>query len=377
MSSFFPDTKPSLVERLIIRLLRQGQIPAHIGFIMDGNRRYARQRQVEKLIGHSRGFDKLAETLGWCRDLGVRQATIYAFSIENFKRPPDEVAGLMDLFRRQFEKLIEEFPKFDAFQICVRVYGRVDMLPADVQASVAKVVARTAKNDRFYLNVALAYTSRAEICSAIGELKQAVEGGQLKAEEITEETLSGAMYSAGLRDPDILIRTSGEIRLSDFLLWQSAFSYIFFARELWPDFSIWSLFVGILHYQVQAGVIARAREHYQAQLERLQAKKRERQHHLLQNGSGGSIMCNGGGGKVDGGNRNRMVVYPVKQNGLCRGEGRGGENGHRPQENHIGENASSTESQHRQPRLSGGGQLLFAAFLLLIIFAVVSSALFA
>ncbi|XP_017461477.1 PREDICTED: dehydrodolichyl diphosphate synthase complex subunit DHDDS-like, partial [Rhagoletis zephyria] len=134
---------------------------------MDGNRRYARQRQVEKLIGHSRGFDKLAETLGWCRDLGVRQATIYAFSIENFKRPPDEVAGLMDLFRRQFEKLIEEFPKFDAFQICVRVYGRVDMLPADVQASVAKVVARTAKNDRFYLNVALAYTSRAEICSAI------------------------------------------------------------------------------------------------------------------------------------------------------------------------------------------------------------------
>lgn len=167
---------------------------------------------------------------------------MYAFSIENFKRPKDEVNGLMDLFRQQFEKLIEEFPKFDSYQICVRVYGRVDLLPLDIQQSIARVVLRTASNSKFDLNVCFSYTAREEIVTAMNDLKGCVVDGLIKPDDINDSTLSNAMYSLGMQDPEILLRTSGEIRLSDFLLWQTSFSYIAFVKDLWPDFSIWSLF---------------------------------------------------------------------------------------------------------------------------------------
>lgn len=275
MSSFFLHSELSLIERAILRLLRQGEIPTHIGFIMDGNRRYAREREMENLVGHIRGIEKLSKTLGWCRDLGIYKVTIYAFSIENFKRPAEEVDGLMDLFCGQFVKMLETLSKFDSFQICVRFYGRLSLLPEELQETIAKVVERTAKNSRFFLNVALAYTAREEICTAMTTVKDRVTDGQLSVENITEKTLNKAMYSAGLEDPDILFRTSGEIRLSDFLLWQTSFSYIFFTKELWPEFSVWSVFEGVLHYQIHSRKIRRARNDYKAETRFLQEQEQK------------------------------------------------------------------------------------------------------
>ncbi|XP_046914052.2 dehydrodolichyl diphosphate synthase subunit [Dermatophagoides farinae] len=262
MTTLFQKHERTWLERIVIRILKQGVIPKHIAFIMDGNRRFAEKLNIKKMIGHSKGFAKLTETLSWCRDLGITQATLYTFSIENFKRPKEEVDYLMDLFRIQTKKVIEEMSKIKQHETCIRIYGNIHLLPIDIQQNIARLVIETAKFDKFYLNICFAYTAREEINNAFIDLQQCVENHIIEPSDINHTTITNAMYSLGLNDPDILIRTSGEMRLSDFLLWQSSFSTIFFLDALWPEFTIWHLFAAIINHQYEYRSIKKSRENY-------------------------------------------------------------------------------------------------------------------
>lgn len=216
---------------------------------MDGNRRFARQIQKDTLEGHSKGFEKLTEVLSWCRDIGITEITVYAFSIENFKRSKTEVDGLLKLSEEKFELLIKEIEKLNEYGIRIRVIGRIELLTQKLQKLIAEVVLATKDNDKYCLNLALAYTSREEITTASSDILEGCKGGKLLPQDVTEELLEQCLYTGGQRDPDLLIRTSGEVRLSDFLLWQSSLTHLFFTKVLWPQISIWHILAAVFHYQ--------------------------------------------------------------------------------------------------------------------------------
>ncbi|XP_058055419.1 dehydrodolichyl diphosphate synthase complex subunit DHDDS [Anopheles bellator] len=235
--------------RWIIRVLRAGPIPAHVAFIMDGNRRYAKKANIAKAEGHSAGFEKLSETLQWCQEVGIAEVTVYAFSIENFKRTKDEVDALMDLARVKFQRLLDERDKLHERGICIRIIGNWDLLAPDIQQSIAEAVLLTRHNRKATLNVAFAYTSRDEITHSIRTVAQGVGDGKLEPEDVSEELLTRCLYTKYSAEPDLLVRTSGEVRLSDFLLWQSASTVMYFTDTLWPEFTIWHLFGAVFYYQ--------------------------------------------------------------------------------------------------------------------------------
>ena len=259
------EQKRSWAEWLALRVLQVGPIPKHLAVIMDGNRRYARREQRETLAGHTQGFHKLAEMLCWCRDLGIRHVTAYAFSIENFKRSKSEVDGLMKLAADTFSKLLEEQDKLAEHGVCISVLGDISLLPDCIQSMVAQAMLATRNNTHFFLNLAIAYTGREEISSAVQELASGVANDWLQSSDINEEALEACLYGCSSREPDLLVRTSGEHRLSDFLLWQSAYSCLFFTQVLWPDFSIWHLFGAVFFYQRQYHTLAAARREALAQ----------------------------------------------------------------------------------------------------------------
>ncbi|KAI1231124.1 hypothetical protein IHE44_0008057 [Lamprotornis superbus] len=202
--------------------MKAGPMPKHVAFIMDGNRRYAQKCHVERQQGHSQGFDKLAQTLRWCLNLGIREVTVYAFSIENFKRSKEEVDGLMDLARQKFSRLLEEQENLKKHGVCIRVLGDLPLLPVDIQELIAQAVLATRNYNKCFLNVCFAYTSRHEISNAVREMAWGVEQGLLEPSDVSESLLDKCLYTNNSPDPDLLIRTSGEVRLSDFLLWQKA-----------------------------------------------------------------------------------------------------------------------------------------------------------
>ena len=199
---------------------------------MDGNRRFAQQSGVATIEGHSKGFDKLAETLQWCRELGVKEVTVYAFSIENFKRGEKEVEALLSLAKEKFKDLIKEEEKLKKHGVRVKIIGNISYLPEDMQNIVMKAEEITKNNSEATLNVAFSYTSREEITHAVIESSKMVKQGDLKPDEIDQDLLESLMYTNHSSNPDLLIRTSGEPRLSDFLLWQasSRCSEIVFSR---------------------------------------------------------------------------------------------------------------------------------------------------
>lgn len=205
------------------------------------------------------GFNKLAETLQWCIDFGITEVTVYAFSIENFKRSEDEVQGLMQLARQKFEKLLQEKDEILKHGVCIRVLGDLTLLPKDVQEVIADVMYISRNNTRAILNVCMAYTARHEITNAFKELSWGVNKGLLKPSDISEEVMEKCFYTRHSPDPDLLIRTSGEVRLSDFLLWQSSYSVLAFSEVLWPEYSIWHFFQGILYYQMNHQKVQAAR----------------------------------------------------------------------------------------------------------------------
>lgn len=247
--SWVNEPKRSWIEWAALRVLRIGPIPRHVAFIMDGNRRFAKQLEKNPIDGHTEGFRKLTEVLSWCRDLGIPEVTVYAFSIENFKRSKSEVDGLMALAEEKFEKLLQEKDLLSKHGVRIRVFGCLSMLTPRLRSLIAQAVLATENNSNCCLNLAMAYTSRQEVVSAVRDAVQAVKVGCIRKEDLSESLLEECLYTSGTRDPELLIRTSGEVRLSDFLLWQTGLSYLYFTKVLWPEISLWHFLAAVFHYQ--------------------------------------------------------------------------------------------------------------------------------
>jgi len=247
-------------------------MPKHVAIIMDGNRRYAKKVNCERSKGHEKGFEKLTEVLEWCFDLGIPEVTVYAFSIENFKRSKEEVDGLMELAKQKFDRLMEEKEMIQKHGVCLRALGDLTMLPEDLQRSVARVVKFSQNNTKATLNVCLAYTSRQEISNAVKLMAEGVELGLLKPSDVSESLLEKCLYTSQSPHPDMLIRTSGEVRFSDFLLWQCSYSSLSFLKVLWPEFSVWDFYGAIISFQwnyktFQDAIDSNLRKQSQAELE--------------------------------------------------------------------------------------------------------------
>lgn len=187
---------------------------------MDGNRRYANKSHIDKKEGHSKGFEKLSECLQWCLDLGIKEVTVYAFSIENFKRSDEEVEALMSLARDRFEKLLAEREKLHEQGIRIQVIGNLTLLPNDILKSMGEAMLLTKDNRSATLNVAFAYTSRDEITNSITTIAEGVKNKELVIDDIDETLITNCLYTNQSTNPNLVVRTSGEQRLSDFLLWQ-------------------------------------------------------------------------------------------------------------------------------------------------------------
>ncbi len=206
----------------------------HVAIIMDGNGRWAARRGFARTAGHHRGVERVREVVRAAPRLGVEVMTLYAFSTENWHRPGYEVAVLMALMRRY---IIREIDALDYENVRLRVIGQRHRLPRDLQRLVAQAERRTAENDGLLVQVALSYGGRAEIAQATRRIAEAVAEGRLSPEDITEATVTDALDTAGIPDPDLVIRTSGETRVSNFLLWQAAYAEYCFVEECWPDFT--------------------------------------------------------------------------------------------------------------------------------------------
>ncbi|XP_051175832.1 dehydrodolichyl diphosphate synthase complex subunit Dhdds [Leptopilina boulardi] len=247
--SWIRESKLNWIQRLAIRIVKTGHIPKHVSFIMDGNRRYARKNNVGKVEGHSKGFDKLSETLQWCFQLGIFEVTVFAFSIENFKRTKQEVDDLLELARQKFQRLLDESDKLNEHGICIRVIGNLYLIPEEIKKQIADAVLITKNNKNAILNIAFAYTSSDEITNSVTNIVKSVNRSELMLEDISEDIINNSLYTRHSPEPDLLIRTSGEIRFSDFLLWQISNSCIYFSDKLWPEFSVYDLLAGVLYYQ--------------------------------------------------------------------------------------------------------------------------------
>lgn len=228
-STWFHENRYKWYEKLAINIIKMGPIPYHIAFIMDGNRRYAKTENIRKIDGHSRGFEKLTECLRWCLDVGVKEVTTFAFSIENFKRSEDEVQQLMNLAKQKFQKLLDEEHILQEKGVRIKIIGNLSLLPDnDLKSIMAKVMLKTQNNNKLFLNIAFAYTSHDEI---INSLQTIIENSDdLNSNDINNNLLRFCLYTKDSPDPDLLIRTSGENRISDFLMWQviEIFQFFFF-----------------------------------------------------------------------------------------------------------------------------------------------------
>jgi ditrans,polycis-polyprenyl diphosphate synthase len=248
--TWFIEDKRSYAQKLFGNIIKQGPIPKHVALIMDGNRRYARQNHIEQIEGHKSGFNKLGEALNWCFTMDIKECTVYAFSIENFKRPIEEVDELMKLAIEKFKNLLEERDKIKENQVCIRVFGDLSLLPKELQLLMAKIIDISKNNSRLYLNVCFVYTSREEILLACKEISEGTLNKRLELNDIDETLIDNCLCTSNSEQVDLLMRTSGEVRLSDFLLWQSSNSTLSFVNQLWPELNIWQFYFCILNYQL-------------------------------------------------------------------------------------------------------------------------------
>jgi len=237
-------------ERRILKEVLESRIPRHVAIIMDGNRRFAREFGLARDKGHEKGKDKLEELMGWCLELGIRILTVYAFSTENIDRDDDEVNYLLDLFEENFRKLGDD-ERIHKYKIKVTVLGQRDLLPERVQKGIEYAEERTRDYDQYFYNIAVAYGSRQEIVSAIKHLASEVKEGRLEVEDINEQVFSTYLYTADFPDPDLVLRTSGEERVSNFLLWQLAYSELYFTDVYWPGFRKIDFLRAIRSYQMR------------------------------------------------------------------------------------------------------------------------------
>ena len=235
-----------LSEAELLALLDRSALPRHIAVIMDGNGRWAELRGLPRIAGHTEGVKSVREMITLCSDFGIKALTIYAFSQENWKRPALETNALMMLLeqylQREMDALIENGVRF-------RAIGQIDNLPSSAFNWVRKVERSTAHLDKLHLTVALSYGGRSEIVTAVRQLVQDCVDGKVQPEAIDESTLEHYLSTHGLPDPDLLIRTSGEARISNFLLWQMAYTEMYFTPTLWPDFRRRDALLALLDYQ--------------------------------------------------------------------------------------------------------------------------------
>ena len=206
-------------------------IPQHIGIIMDGNRRFSRRLMLEPWKGHEYGAKKLQDVLDWCRETDIRTLTVYAFSYENFNRPKKEFEYLMKLFKQEITALLKRTDELQKQGLRIRIAGRPEQFSKELQELLEQVQEATCKNGPYTLNMCLAYSGRVELLDAFRRMKEE----NIDADEITEETIKKYLYISD--DPEIIIRTGGERRLSNFLIYQSAYAELFFVDKLWPEFS--------------------------------------------------------------------------------------------------------------------------------------------
>lgn len=231
---------------LQIHGLDSARLPKHVAVIMDGNGRWAKKRWMNRIKGHEKGSQTVRAIVKSCRKLQIPYLTLYAFSTENWARPHSEVSALMQLLK-QF--LVSERNELIEKGICLKVLGQLGKLPEEVQDQARETMAATGKNSQMTLNLALSYGSRQEITDAVHALAKKVESGQLAADDINDQMITDHLYTAGMPDPDLVIRTSGEFRLSNFLLWQSAYAEFFITPTLWPDFTQAEFIEILTHYQ--------------------------------------------------------------------------------------------------------------------------------
>jgi len=233
-------------EKNLLENIDRKKLPRHIAIIMDGNGRWAVKKGLPRTFGHRAGVESLRDVVKACSELGVNILTVYAFSTENWKRPREEVNTLMDLLVEYVHKEIDELCEKG---VKVNPIGRINELPPRVRGAVQYAVDRTKENKGLVLNLALNYGGRAELADAVLEIARAVSEGTMKVEDIGEETISSYLYTAGQPDPDLLIRPAGDFRVSNFLLWQLAYTEFWFTPVLWPDFRRFHLFQAIVDYQ--------------------------------------------------------------------------------------------------------------------------------
>jgi len=233
-------------DELLRQVQHHGSRPAHIAIIMDGNGRWARGRALPRPFGHKAGMQAVREVVEGALAAEVEVLTLFAFSQENWQRPADEIGALMDLLQ---EYIAREMAELETQGVRVRFLGDLERLSASARASVDRLMAQTARGSRLALNICISYGSRAELTRAARLLAEAAAAGTLDPSDIDEEAISRRLYTAEFPDPDLLIRTSGELRLSNFLLWQLAYAELYVTPVLWPDFRRQHLWEAILEYQ--------------------------------------------------------------------------------------------------------------------------------
>jgi tritrans,polycis-undecaprenyl-diphosphate synthase [geranylgeranyl-diphosphate specific] len=241
-----------LYERWLWYQVESGEKLEHIAIILDGNRRWASEKELNPWLGHKRGAETVEQLLDWCEKLGVKFVTLYTFSTENFRRSPEEIAEIMKIAEEKFRKLLTD-ERIHRNKVHVKVIGRVNLLPDSLQQLIADVEKATENYDNQFLNFAFAYGGRAEIVDAAKTIAEKVKDGELKLDEVDEGTFERYLYTAHMskQEPDLIVRTSGEERLSGFLLWQSAYSELAFLDVYWPDFRLIDLLRAIRTFQTR------------------------------------------------------------------------------------------------------------------------------
>jgi len=244
MKEFLAQLKLGDPDRELAMQLDASRLPAHLAIIMDGNGRWAKRRNLPRVAGHKAGIESVRMAVTCCAQLGVAALTLYAFSIENWKRPRSEVTTLWRLLRIYLRK---ELPTLVEHGIRLNALGRLEQLPDTVRRDLEESIRATESCGRMHLNLAINYGGRAELVDAFNRLL--IEARRNGMHAIDEDAISGALYTAGQPDPDLLIRTSGEMRVSNFLLWQIAYAELYVTETLWPDFTRAELLRGLLEYQ--------------------------------------------------------------------------------------------------------------------------------
>ena len=239
-----------ILAKKMMEEIKKYPIPQHIAIIMDGNRRYAMEQGMPPYQGHEMGKDKLKDVIKWCHEVGIKILTVFAFSTDNFKRPKEEVDHLMKLFEQDLKRMAED-KRIKENEVRVKVIGEIDLLPDKVKNAALELMKKTENYDKYYFNIAIGYGGREEIVEAIKKIGMDIERGNLKPEEIDKEIVSSYLYTSDLPfpDPDLVLRTSGEERVSNFLLWQLAYSELYFADVYWPSFRKTDFLKAIQSYQ--------------------------------------------------------------------------------------------------------------------------------